>query len=445
METRRRFDASRALVTFAETFGLSRVAAFVVILFVSVVAIVAVSWFIHSAPPRSITITAGPPGSTFQRTAERYREILSSNGVTLHILPSQGSMENLQRLADPAFPVDIGFVQAGEPERSRGAKLFSLGSVAYQPLLTFYRSATPVVLLSDLGGRRLAIGPAGSGTRVLALTLLGTNGVLAGGATTFLDLDAEAAAKALLESKVDAVFLMGDSASSQTMRMLLRAPGIQMFDFVQADAYTRRFGYLNKLELPRGVIDLGRDMPSHPVTLVGPTVELVARAGFHPALSDLLLEAAREVHGKGSLLQRRGEFPAPLEHEFAISPDASRYYKSGKTFLYRSLPFWLASLVNRILVAFVPMVLVLIPAMRFVPAAYRWRVRLRIFRWYRGLLKLEWDALGDLTSEQREALQRRLDHIEQSVNQMKVPASFAGEFYALREHIGFVRGRLKAG
>jgi hypothetical protein len=216
-----------------------------------------------------------------------------------------------------------------------------------------------------------------------------------------------------------------------------------MFDFTQADAYTRRFRYLNKLTLPRGSIDFGQDVPAHDINLIGPTVELVARANMHPALSDLLLEAARDVHGNATLLQHQNEFPAPLEHDLKINPEAIRYYKSGKTFLYRSLPFWLASLVNRVLVAFVPLVLVLIPGLKVIPAAYKWRMQLRIYRWYRSLLKLERDLFGEITPANRDDLRRRLDHIEDSVNRMKVPASFANQFYALREHIGFVRERLR--
>ncbi|HEX4644917.1 MAG TPA: TAXI family TRAP transporter solute-binding subunit, partial [Verrucomicrobiae bacterium] len=425
------------------TFGLTRAAAIGVVLFVSAVLIAGIFWFIHSAPPRVLIITSGPPGSSFERIAGNYRALLSSNGVTLKILLSEGSLENLERLENPKFRVDVGFVQTGESAGVEGSKLLSLGSVAYQPLLIFYRSPTPANLLSELAGKRLAIGAAGSGTRALALTLLQTNGIVPGGATTLLELEAEDAAKALLEEKVDAVFLMGDSASSQTMRKLLHAPGIRMFDFAQADAYTRRFGYLNKLQIPRGAIDFASDIPPHDVNLIGPTVELVARSRLHPALCDLLLEAAHEVHGKATLLQRRDEFPAPLEHEFKISPEAARYYKSGKKFLYASLPFWLASLVNRIVVAFVPMVLVLIPGLRFIPVAYKWRTQLRIYRWYRSLLRVERDLVGEMTGGKREELQRRLNHIESSVNQMKVPASFAGQFYGLRQHIAFVRDRLK--
>jgi hypothetical protein len=293
-----------------------------------------------------------------------------------------------------------------------------------------------------MSGKRLAIGPAGSGTQILALALLKANGIEPGGTTVLADMHAEEATKALIEGKVDAVFLMGDSASIQIIRTLLRTEGIQLFDFTQADGYTRRIGYLNKLILPKGSIDFGKDIPDHDVHLISPTVELIARDNLHPALSDLLLETATEVHGRTGLFKRLGEFPAPLEHEFHISADASRFYKSGKSFLYRYLPFWMASLVNRVLVVFVPMFLVLIPGLRSIPAIYRWRMKMRIYRWYRLLLALEQEMSGQSAPEKQEEMIGRLDHIEGEVNKMKVPASFADQFYVLRGHIGFVRDRL---
>jgi hypothetical protein len=255
-------------------------------------------------------------------------------------------------------------------------------------------------------------------------------------------LDADDAAKALLAGEVDAVFLTSDSASSQTLRLLLRSPGVRLMSFEQADAYIRRFNFLNKLRLPEGSIDFGKNLPAHDVWLIGPTVELVARPNLNAAVSDLLLEAAQDTHGNASMFQTRGEFPAPLAHEFSISADAQRFYKSGRTFLYRNLPFRFASLASRILVALAPVVLVLIPGLRLIPAAYKWRIQLRIYRWYRKLLVLERELVLDLTPAQQEELLRQLNEIEKAVKQMKVPASFANQFYGLREHIDYVRGRL---
>src|ERR1044071_2919667 len=433
---------SRVLAIFTDTFGLSPVGAFVAFIVISGVFLFALFWFFHSAPPNTITITSGTPGSAFETNAIKYGKILARNGVRLKILSSQGSLENLQRLNDPRLRVDIGFVQGGVTNSTSKRKLVSLGSVSYQPLVVFYRGDESLGLLSELAGKKLAIGPPGSGTQGLALGLLQLNGIQSGGSSSFVDLDADEAAKALLDGTVDAVFLMGDSASRQVMRELLRSPGIQILDFTQADAYVRRIPYLNKLLLPKGAIDFAKNIPDHDVSLIGPTVELLARADLHPAISDLLLEAAQEVHGGANLLQRKGEFPAAVEHDFPISTEAVRYYKSGKSFFYRSLPFRLASLMNRILVSFVPIIVLMIPALRVIPPVFRLRVKLNIYRWYRALLALEREHMADMTPEKKEQLLARLNHIEQEVNKIKVPASFADQFYALRGDIGFVRGRL---
>lgn len=235
---------------------------------------------------------------------------------------------------------------------------------------------------------------------------------------------------------------MSDFASVQTIRELLFTPRVHLLNFAQADAYTRRVAYLSRQLLPEGSIDFGKNMPDHDVSLIGPTVEIIARPSLHPALSDLLLEAATEVNGKAGLLQRQGEFPAPLEHEYRISADARRFYKSGKSFFYRYLPFWMASLANRAVVVLVPMVVVLIPVLRVAPALYRWRIRMRISRWYRVLLLLERDVIADGRAEKRKEILERLDSIESDVNKMKVPASFGDQFYVLREHIRFVHNRL---
>ncbi len=440
----RKFRIGKLQTLFSEIFGLSRTVALCAIILIVFVMIAAVYWSFHVAPPKVITITSGPVDSIFYRNAQKYQKILARSGITLKILPSEGTLENLKRLSNPSFRTDIGFVQGGVAAGTNVENLQSLGSLYSSPILIFYRSSAPIDLLSQFDGKRLAVGMEGSGAHALALSLLAANGIEPGGGAKLENLDADDGSKALLDRKVDAVFLMGESAPPQIIRELMRAPGIRLYNFTQADAYVRRMVYLKKLDLPRGAIEFGKDIPSHDVNLVGPAVELIARTGLHPALSDLLLEAAREVHGSAGLYRHQGEYPALLEHEFRLSPDAIRFYKSGKSFFYRSLPFWMASLANRIIVVFVPMVVVLIPALRSIPAIYRWRIRLIIYRWYRALLAIERDMIAQQEAGGREELHSRLNRIEQSVNIMKVPASFADQFYVLRGHIGFVREQLKA-
>ncbi|RXZ31131.1 C4-dicarboxylate ABC transporter substrate-binding protein [Oxalobacteraceae bacterium CAVE-383] len=401
-------------------------------------------YFIRPAPPKTLTIVSGPKNTNFWNVAEKYRQILARDGVTLRNLESDGSLDNLNKLMDDKIDVDVGFVQGGLATDAATASLVSLGSVAYVPVSVFYHTAETVDSLDDLRGKRVAVGMPGSGARVLALALLKSNGIVPGGPTALLDMGGDEAAQALVSGKIDAAFLMGDSASPPTMGRLLRTPNIRLVDFSQSDAYSRRFEYLNELKLPMGVFDFGRNIPPHDIHLIAPTAELLARDDLHPALSDLLIEAAKEVHGKASVLQKAGEFPAPLEHEYRISDDATRYYKSGKSFVYRLMPFWLASLVDRTLVLLLPIILLLIPTFKLVPMLYGWRIKSRIYKWYGVLIALERGIATSTGNEEEDRAQmlEQLDRIEESVNRLKMPLAFADQFYVLREHIGFVRNRL---
>lgn len=405
---------------------------------------VAAFMFFNTAAPRTLTISSGQPGSSFQRYAERYQKILAREGVTLKILPSDGSSDNLKRLAETKSKIDIGFVLSGETDNKKYDQLMSLGSINYQPLMVFY-TGKPRQLISEFKGKHLNIGPEGSGTNNLALEILKANGIEPGKDTRLDQTDLDDPSNDLHSGRIDVVFLMGDSTDSTITRKLMHDKKVRMFNFVQADGYVRRIKTLNKLWLPRGAIDLGDDIPANDVELVGPTVQLVARESLHPALSDLLLEAAHEAHGSAGLYRKQGEFPRKHEGEFRSSQDANRYYTSGKSFLYRTFPFWLASLIARVLAVIVPLALVLIPLIKIAPAIYRWRFSSRIYRWYRVLLELERDAFKpDVSPERREELLRQLDHIETAVNRITIPAPFGDLFYGLRSHINIVRNTLKA-
>ena len=432
---------SRLIARLDNVFGRGLVLSMGLVLAIGLTISAGVFIFFNTAAPSTLTITSGPAGSSFSRNAERYKAILAKEGVTLNILPSEGSTENLKRLLDSKIEVDVGFVLGGEVAKTNVDRLMSLGSINYQPLMIFYQGEVRH-LLSEFKGARIDIGAEGSGTRLLALALLKANGIEPKGEASFIEVDARDPVTALQEKTIDAIFVMSDSTASAVLRTLLRTPDVHLFDVTQADAYTRRISYLNKLVLPRGSLDFGRNIPPEDVHLIGPTVELVARDSLHPALSDLLLEAAREVHSRPGLFRKRSEFPAPLEHEFRVSPDATRYYASGKTFLYRTFPFWVASLIARALAVLVPIVLLLIPGIRIAPALYRWRIESRIHRWYKVLLELEREARKSTNPDRRAELLKKLDNIEANVNRIVVPASFGDLFYGLRGHVTFVRNSL---
>jgi TRAP-type uncharacterized transport system substrate-binding protein len=399
--------------------------------------------FVKSAPPHTLSMSSGPKGSSFDTIAQRYSKILARSGIQLKVIPSEGSLDNLNRIADPKSRVDIALVQSGLTTTGDTDDLESLGGVFYQPLLIFYRSPKPLQRLSELSSQHIAIGPEGSGTRYLALALLKANEIEPNGSTQLSDLEGEAARTALLHRRVDAIFVTGDSASPATIREMLHTDGIRLFDFSQANAYVRRFPYLSKLNVPAGAFDLGENLPPTDISLLAPTVELVAHSNLHPALCDLLIEAATQVHGRASVLQTAGQFPNPSIHTFPISSEAARYYKSGdRSFIYRYLPFSLASLMSRLLVVIVPLFVVIVPSLRYAPLLYRWRIDSRIHRRYGELMELERQALGTLSDEQRAELLKQLETIEKSVISRRMPGSHAEQVYVLREHIDFVRKKL---
>ncbi len=300
---------------------------------VGIVVLAVVNHFIEPAPPRNIVMSTGMEGGSYAAYAEWYRQILGREKVRLELLSSSGSVENLKRLQDPSFKVDVGFVQGGTGSRSEAPNLLSLGALFYTPLWVFYRSPETYDDLSRLKGKKINIGPEGSGVRKFAIDLLEASKA-ADPPTSLLDLTNTAAAKELVEGKIDAVMIFG-TADSPIVQELLHKEGVKLLSFSQAEAYTRLFPALSHVILPAGLLDLAKKKPPADVHLLATTTNLVARDTLHPALVYLLLDAAAEIHSGGGWVHKAGEFPSPKAQDFPLSDRAERFYKSGRPLLVR--------------------------------------------------------------------------------------------------------------
>jgi TRAP-type uncharacterized transport system substrate-binding protein len=396
--------------------------------------------FIEPAPPNSIVMSTGAVDGGYHMFAQRYQEILARDGVKLELRPSAGSQENVSRLLDDASDVEVGFLQGGSAFSVNAPSLVSLGSIYYEPLWVFYRGAE-IHDFAGLRGRKLAIGPEESGTRALALQLLAVNAAVMPPTVLLLE-SGHRAGELLQKGELDAVFIVGPP-ESPLVEQLMSASGIRLLSLDRAEAYTRRFPALTKLILPQGVFDFVKNVPAHDVTLISPTANLLAVDGLHPALAFLLMRAASEVHGGAGLLHKAGEFPAPLNSEFPLSPEATRYYKSGPPFLQRYLPYWAAVLVDRLWITLLPVLALMVPLGRIIPAAYRWRARSRIYRWYAKLKEVELNLDEDSTPERLTELLGQLDQIENAVNRINTPLAYTDNLYAFRQNVNLVRQRLK--
>jgi TRAP-type uncharacterized transport system substrate-binding protein len=407
-------------------------------------------------PPRRVVLATGPEQSAYAKWGELYAAELRRYGITVELRPTMGSLQNRRLLRNPKENVDVAFVQGGSSDGAQGSndkealemeELVSLGQLAYDPVWIFYRAEAAkkankdgvLTGISQMRGWRVNVGVRGSGTpgivnRILAANLMERDEI------TRTNLDETGAVVALLEGKLDAAVLVS-APESQMVQMLLQTPGIRLYEYQQAESYARRYPFLSPVILPRGVADIARDVPSRDSMLIATTTSLLARDDIHPALVQLFVQAAARVHSGPGWIARAGTFPNAQQGEFPIAKDAARYYQSGPPLLQRYLPFWLANLVDRMWVALFSIVAVLIPLSRMLPPLYEFRIRSRIFRWYRNLRQIERDhESGKSASE----LLGTLDKLETRVAAIAVPLSYTDEVYTLRTHIDLVRERLKA-
>ena len=398
-----------------------------------------ITHYVQPAPPRVVVMSTGPLDGAYHAYAERYKSHLAEYGITLELRPSAGAVENIERLKTGKDGVTLALVQGGIANAENAPGLVTLGSVFFEPSWLFYRGGRSIELGNQLRGKRIAIGAPGSGTRAVGLHIVREIGI-AEPPTVLSDLGGLAAAKALEAGEVDGVFYVA-APDAPGVQRLLAAPGVRLLDTRRAETFVRRNPFLHKLTLPEGAADLARNVPPTDITLLAVTANLVAVEDIHPVIVDLMLEAAKKVHGGAGLFQRVGEFPAPRDLDFPLSPDAERFYKSSPSILRRYLPFWMVVWINRFLVLAVPLLIIAIPVFRNIPVLYRWRMRRNIYRWY-GELRFTENAVrrgeGDPAAQSA-----RLDRIEQQLDRQRVPVAYAADFYNLRFHIQMVRDELR--
>ncbi len=406
--------------------------------------------FVKPAPPDRLVMATGPEGGTYQAYALRYRDFLARYGVTLELRPSSGSVENLAKLR--AHAVDVAFVQGGiaaaEPVRSDAddddddeAPVQSLGALYPEPLWVFERSPRNAALdLASFAGRRIAIGPEGSGTRALALELLRMSGVDAHNAT-LSPLTGADAGRALAAGELDALFLIAGTGVP-LVGALIDAPGVRLQGLLHADAFSRTLAYAMPMALPRGIVDIAHDRPHERTQTIAVTANLLVTGDLHPALMYLLLDAATGIHGGHTPLADAGTFPNGARQDVPLAAEAQRFYRQGKPFLKRYLPYWLANLIDRLLVFLIPLIAVMYPAAKLLPSLYTWRLKSAITRRYAELRQLE-EEIGEAPAPQHVAdFVARLDAIDRGVLALHLPSWFAREAYELRSAIDLVRERL---
>lgn len=411
-------------------------------------------FLLDPAPPKRVVLATGPQDSAYAAFGKRYAAELKPYGIEVVLKPSDGSAHNLHLLREGKESIDLAFVRGGSSDAlravdddARGAELMSLGSLFFEPVWVFYRTDAAKKLnteaaltqLSDLRALKIDLGPPGSGVPNMMAKLLNANGIDVASLKPGQN-ELTAAVVALMAGELDVV-VTAAAPETPMIQLLLHAPGINLLAFPQAEAYARQLPFLSPVRLPRGIADLAANVPADDVPLVATTTTLVAREGTHPAIQQLLVQAARKIHGAAGWLAPANQFPSPQQAQFTLSSEADRYYRNGPPLLQQYLPFWLANLIDRMWVVGLSIIAILIPLSRLVPPLYTFRVRSRVFRWYRHLRNIE-DALEQDTAKPADLL-RELNELDAKTAHVVVPLAFTDELYALRSYIQLVRGRLQ--
>jgi TRAP-type uncharacterized transport system substrate-binding protein len=392
------------------------------------------------APPSKVVMATAFKGASFEYYGRQYRDIFARYNVKLELRETAGSVENVALLQDPKSGVQITFVTGGVSDGKHAPGVLSLGTVYNQPYWIFYSSTEPLDRLSQLKGKRIAVGPEGSGTRLSAEKILGKGGVNSETAT-LLPFAGLAAVKALTDKKVDAVWIIG-SPDATAVKSFLENPDVRLLGFPMAEAYTRIFPELVRLVLPKGVVDIDRTIPADDVQLIGTTSKVLVRSDLHPEIVELLLQTMTETHSGQEIFQRSGEFPNGTDAEYPVAATAIDYYKNGPSYLRRHVPLWLSVHVQRAIAVLVAGVAIGLPLFHYLPLLYKWNMRRRLLYWYSQLKALE--ASFDASPSDKHLLEKQIEieRIEDDVSRIRFPLTFTDQFYNLRSHVDIVRRKI---
>ncbi|HCS55124.1 MAG TPA: hypothetical protein DIW81_26665 [Planctomycetaceae bacterium] len=414
-----------------------------------------IAWlFVEPAPGNHLKIAAGPSDGNYYATAKKYADVFQEAGIHLEIIETAGTIENYRLLQD-VNDINLAIVQGGAvPKTLEKTSLEAIASLNFEPLWIFLQAESEITEIRELKGKRISIGLPDSGTETLMLRLLEINGLIAPVEESDASIDStpeetielfrESTATAIAKLRAgerDAVCMVR-SASNPVIRQLFETPELSAMPFPLNKTYRLLFPALSDIQLQEGILDLKNHQPAQNLKLIAPAANLVCTPELHDAFVPLLLKAATLTSNEGNLIVPSREFPSLGYIEFEPHAGAVDYFQSGESFLYRYLPFWLASFLNRMKIMAVPLLTLAIPLFKMAPPAYRWRIRSRIYRWYRLLREIDQENLRDQTTVNQQRYLEKLDRIACELSEVDVPLSYMEEFYNLHLHIDLIRRRV---
>ena len=422
----------------------SRPAILVSVLTGQIAALFAGIWFILPQPPQTLTIATGFPDGLYSQFANHLKTELAKEKITLQIRNTGGSVDNLALINDPNSGIDLAIVQSGVGDPVKYPELLSLAGIFYEPLWVWYRQPAftkeggALTQLSQLQGKRISIGNDGSGTQILSNAILKLNEINAD-LVKLEKLKPDEAIEKLQKGELDVAFIVA-AGEAPILKKFYQIPGIRLMNFDQAEAYTRVLPYLDRIDIPRGIISIAHDQPKQDIRTIASTATLVARNDINPATVSLLLGTSYDILRNYSRLQKPGQFPSSKGLDFPMDMDAEIFLRHGPSFFYRHLPFWGAVWVERFIKILIPLLIVLIPVFTYLPAIFNLSLKVKLSRLYKILKNIE---KRSNSPDNYLLLHTELLNLEKRIQQIKVSAMQSKEVYDLKAHVALVRHQLE--
>ncbi len=386
--------------------------------------------FIKPQPDKILTIATGRSEGSYFAYAKRYKELLQKQDIKVNIIQTAGSLETLELLKKRK--ADIGFVQGGTIDSLAYSELESIASIYFEPLWLFTKSALkPIEYIKELKEKHISIGEIGSGTNALVTQIAKANELKVDDTNKVEHFGLKESYNALKKGDIDAFFAVS-SADNPIILKLLQDDDVRAVSLKRIKAYEKNFSYLKGITIFEGSIDLVNNLPKEDIHLLSTTATLAVGKQVDDTLVRLFTKVVKSEN------RRNDGFPSIKYLELPINPQAKEYLLKGDSILEKIFPYWIASNIDRLKIMLIPLLTLLIPFIKGFMPLYRWRIRSKIYKWYKQLdqhdQKCEYYDDKELLSCIEE-----LKHLQDEIKEhIDVPLAYMSEYYMLKTHVDFV-------
>ena len=409
------------------------------VLFAPVLVVLLVIVLISSlTPPESIRLATGSMDGGYWQIGLKYKSKLARDGITVEMVETAGSVENIQLLMDGE--VDVALVQGGLA-LPKGHGLESLGAVFPEPMLIFrHISAQVGSYPGEWKGLRVAAGKEGSGARAAAMALIEAAGLQDAG-IILLEVGGSDAIAALRSGEADAALFVSP-LDAPYLRDAITDRQLELVDMALVDALSFKFSSAHSAVVPAGSTTLAPPRPTHDVKILTLTASLIATSDLHPAVIDRLVHTANKLHRDRTILQEPLEYPNTNSPPAPINDVAWHMITSGPSVLHDIFPYWIAAQFGRVLLFLIPLFF-LAPLLRLIPSSYVWFQNRRVWRHYQRITTLEQEVRNAANLQEIESVAKELDEVTATLASLKVPLAYRQKAYDARMHIDLIRQEIE--